>query len=494
MVPTSEIHVYVFDGFTLDVSRRSLSFGADEVVLGSRALDLLIALVEQAGEVLTREHLVSRVWPRTIVEDSSLRVHVAALRKALDTFATGQRYIANVPGRGYSFVGQVARRPRGLAAAPVAAAPLPPLTGREATLESVATMLRRCAVLSIVGPGGIGKTSVARHVLASAVTGFADGACWIDLSQVSAGGVLAHVSSALGYPGTGSIGLGSALRDTERLIVLDHCEHVLEAVALLAEAIAGGAPQVRLICTSREPLNVTAEQVLRLEPLAPVATAAQTLAQALRSPAAALFVERARAAADTVSFDDADVPDLRALCRQLDGLPLALELAAWRMPALGLKGLLARPDDLLLLLTRGRRGAHPRHQTLRAAIDWGHGLLDETERRALCGLAVFTAPFSLTSAAAVVDRMHGPGSVEEAVLRLVDKSIVLTCPASGDAHDGTCYRLLNTTRLHALERLATLPEAGAVHARHALEMQRLAGRRSAAAIEEATDIVDGSGM
>lgn len=481
MVDGSAVQVYVFDGFTLDVGRRSLTLAAGDVVLGSRALDLLIALVEQAGEVLSRDHLVARVWPRTIVEDSSLRVHIAALRKALGDGSDGRRYIANVPGRGYSFIGPVARQARALPAVaaqpPMADLPsLHRLVGRASTLAMLATMLPRCPVVSLVGPGGMGKTSVAQHALARHAPDFPGGGRWVDLSSVQAGGVVAHVAGVLGQRGATLAALTAAHRDTAPLIVLDNCEHVLEEAATLAEALTSQAPALRLICTSREPLNATGEHVLRLEALATAPADVRTLAEALQFPALALFVERARAAADTIVFDDTDLPDLRELCHQLDGMPLALELAAWRMPAVGLKGLLARPDDWLLLLTRGRRGAQPRHQSLRASIDWSYGLLDDTERQVLRGLAAFDTPFSLTSAAAVVTRPVGAASVEEVVLRLVDKSLLQPCPPGPDTDDGTSYQLQHATRLYALEHLAESPEADAVHARHALDRQRLASR------------------
>lgn len=474
---TPEVEVYVFDSFTLDAKRRSLSVGASEVALGSRALDLLITLVQHAGDVLSREELVSRVWPRTLVEDSSLRVHIAALRKALNDSPAESRYIVNVPGRGYSFVGQIVRPSGPTRVAAPARAPLPRLVGRDAMLDTLERMVGRCGVVSLLGPGGVGKTSVARHASARMAPTFAGGTWWVDLSPAKDSGVLAQVAATLGLPCSTLSGLTSALRDTALLLVLDNCEHVLEDVAVLVEAIAGQAPRVRVLCTSREPLHVAGEHVLRLAPLGLAPVSAQTLPEALRAPALALFVERARATAGTVVFDDSDVPDLRELCRQLDGMPLALELAAWRVASMGLKGLLARPDDWLAILTRGRRGAEPRHQTLRAAIDWSCQLLDDTERRVLCRLAVFEAPFSLTSAAAVVQMPGEPASIEEVVLSLVDKSLLQPCQQTRDTDDGTGYCLLRTIRSHALEGLAALPEAEAVRARHALEMQRLASRQ-----------------
>jgi predicted ATPase/DNA-binding winged helix-turn-helix (wHTH) protein len=484
--PPAEGQVYAFDGFTLDPHRRSLSVGSVQVALGSRALDLLIALVERAGEVLSRDHLVARVWPRTIVEDSSLRVHVAALRKALEGGSGERRSITNVPGRGYSFVGHVSLQSRTVPGRqadidpPVLPQLLSRLVGRDPVLATLGTMLQRCHVVCIAGPGGVGKTSVAQHVLARNASRFADGAAWVDLAQPHPAGVVAQVAAALNLPDTDLAGLASALQQRSLLLALDNCEHVLDAIAPLAEAITSRAPSVRLLCTSREPLNVAGEHVLRLEPLANAPAAAVTLQEARQAPAIDLFVERARAAADTVMFDDDDVPDLRALCRQLDGLPLALELAALRVPVVGVRGLLTRPDDLLQFLTRGRRAAQPRHHSLRAAIDWSYDMLDAAERRVLCCVAVFASPFSLTSAAAVVEMPRAGGGIEEVVLRLADKSLLLPVRQADDSDDGTCYRLLHATRSYALERLRELPDAEAVQARHRREVQRLADRAQAA--------------
>jgi DNA-binding winged helix-turn-helix (wHTH) protein len=213
MGPSSDGQVYVFGEFTLDVQRRALSQGNHEIALGSRALDLLIALVEGAGEVLSRDRLVARVWPRTIVEDSSLRVHVAALRKALDDRAGERRYIANVPGRGYTFVGEVSRQPRNFPAPrPIAEPPQHPCPlGREATLMTLSAMVVRCPVVSVVGPGGVGKTSVAQHAFSRMASGFADGAHWVDLSLSHPAHVVTQVAQSLGRPGADLASLASFL-------------------------------------------------------------------------------------------------------------------------------------------------------------------------------------------------------------------------------------------------------------------------------------------
>jgi predicted ATPase len=450
--------------------------GTGEVALGSRALDLLIALVENVDSVLSRDYLVSRVWPTTFVEESSLRVHVASLRRALGGGPNMGRRIVNVPGRGYSFIGPVEKLPRAVAlpVAPEARRPLlpaaPPLVGRGPALAAAEAMLQRHRVVTIVGAGGVGKTALALHLLVGQAARVAGRTVHVDLSQPDSRPLLEQVADALLQSPADVM---PALQQAPALLLLDNCDHLLEDVAGFVEAVLVQAPLVQLLCTSREPLNVAEERVMRLEPLALPPASASTFDEALGQPAVELFVERAKAAADSLAFDDADVPALRALCELLDGLPLALELAAARIESLGLHGQLARQDEFLDMLTRGRRTAAPRHRSLRAVIDWGYELLDADERRVFCALSLFSDPFSLTSAAAVAARPQGTPATEEVVLALVDKSMLVACPEAGLAEDGTCFRLPDMLRRYGRERLAGLPDAEQVNARYARELLRL---------------------
>jgi predicted ATPase/DNA-binding winged helix-turn-helix (wHTH) protein len=468
-------YVFVFDRYTLDPQRRSLMRGGSEVVLGSRALDLLIALVENVDDVLSRDYLVSRVWPTTVVEDSSLRVHVAALRRALEDGHEERRRIVNVPGRGYSFIGPVSKALRqGTAAAPPRAATavesaLAPLVGRDHTIAAAEAMLDNSRVITIVGPGGIGKSSLALHLLARRAHVVADRAFRVDLSDVGSRHPAEQVAGVLGVPPSD---LMSALQRAPSVLLLDNCELVLEEVAAFVGQVSLHSPHAQLVCTCLEPLNVVGERVIRLEPLVNSPQSISTLKEALRFPAIGLLVERARAAADSVAFDDADVPRLRVLCELLDGVPLAIELAAVRIESVGLNGLTERPGDLLNVLTRGRRSAPPRHRSLRAVIDRSYELLDADERRVFCGLSVFDVSFSLTSAVAVVGPPFGPAAIEEIVLTLVDKSMVVSCPEAGREEDGTCFRLPGMLRHYGRERLAGMADVAHVHERYAEEVRQ----------------------
>ena len=475
---TLDHYVFVFDRYTLDPQRRSLMRGESEVVLGSRALDLLIALVENVDAVLSRDYLVSRVWPTTVVEDSSLRVHVAALRRALEDGHEERRRIVNVPGRGYSFIGPVSKEPRALllvtAAKPpppatAVASALPGLVGRDQTIAAAEAMLDSSRVITIVGPGGIGKSSLALHLLARRAHVVADRAFRVDLSDVGSRHPAEQVAGVLGVPPSD---LMSALQRAPTVLLLDNCERVLEEVAAFVEQVSLHSPHVQLVCTCLEPLHVVGERVIRLEPLANAPQSVSTLKEALHFPAIGLLVERARAAADSVAFDDADVPRLRALCELLDGVPLAIELAAVRIESVGLNGLTERPGDLLDVLTRGRRSAPPRHRSLRAVIDRSYELLDADERRVFCGLSVFNVSFSLTRAVAVVGPPFGPAAIEAIVLTLVDKSMAVSCPEAGREEDGTCFRLPGMLRHYGRECLAGMTDMAHVHERYAQEVLR----------------------
>jgi predicted ATPase/DNA-binding winged helix-turn-helix (wHTH) protein len=486
-------HVYLFDGHTLDPQRRSLMRGSTEVSLGSRALDLLIALVEHADGVLSRDYLVSRVWPTTVVEDSSLRVHIAALRRALEPGSDASRRIVNVPGRGYRFNGPVSTRARAPGVPSHAHLPLDSalpaalaeLLGRESALAAVEAMTARHRIVTIAGPGGVGKSSLALHVLSRLARVFPGQMRRVDLSRASEGERVERVvADTLGHLVPE---LRPALQGSRTLLLLDNCEHLVEETASFVELLALRAPQAHVLCTSREPLHVAVERVFRLEPLALPPPSVTALAEARRYAAVELFVQRAQASSDTVRFEDADVPLLRSVCERMDGLPLALELAAAAVHTLGLGGLDARPEALLDILTRGRRNAAARHRTLRAVADWSHALLSADERRVFCALSLFDAPFSLSAAVASLDETSLGSPVGEIVLGLVDKSMLVSCPELASHHDGTGFRMSGLLRCYGLQRLAEWPDAAEVRARH--ERARSVARKASGQVFAVTPTV-----
>ena len=469
---------FIFGSFRLIPAQRVLLDDGKPLRLGSRALDILITLVEQAGETISREQLIAHAWPDTVVDDGALRVHVAALRKALGDGRAGRRYVANNPGRGYAFVAPVTREhpppataaPDGTAEAGNLPALLTRVVGRDDVIAALATQLVRRRFLTIVGPGGIGKTTVAVAVAGAVRASYKDGARFVGLASLSDPELVpSALGAALGMPASGANpvqGLSAWLRDKTVLIVLDSCEHVVDAAATLAEAVLKAAPGVSILTTSREPLRAEGETLHRLAALElPVNSVDLTADDALGYSAIQLFSERARAAVDGFGVADADVPAVLEICRRLDGIPLALELAAARVGVFGLRDLAAHLDDRFHVLTSGRRTALPRHQTLGAVLDWSYQLLPEEERAALRRLSVFAGNFPLEAAAAVAD----PGSFEivDEIANLVGKSLVAADPRG----EVSQYRLLDTTRLYALEKLKSsgqFPRVARSHAEYYL--------------------------
>ncbi len=464
--------VLAFGPFALHPDRRLLLEDGKSVRVGSRALEILIALAERAGELLTKEDLIARAWPDTVVEEASLRVHVAALRKALGDGQPGRRFIVNVPGRGYSFVATT----EGTVAAAETAAPasglpalLTRLVGRQQAVDDLLGHLRTRRLVTIAGPGGIGKTSVALAVAEAAASRFAEGAVFVDLAPVDdPRGVPAALAAALGVAVRTEPYLDSlvaTIRTRRVLLLLDNCEHVVDAAATLAEAVLRGVPGASILATSREPLRAAGEWVQRLPPLGlPPVAPALTAEEALRSPAVQLFVERAAGALGGFELTDAQAPLVAEICRRLDGIALAIELAAGRMDAFGLSELARLLDDRFRLLMRGRRTALPRQQTLRATLDWSYGALSAEEQAILRQLAVFPGGFSLDAAraVAVVPGLRGP-AFDDLLACLVAKSL-LTVEIE---EAGVGYRLMETTRGYLRERLAESGEAPAVAQRHA---------------------------
>jgi predicted ATPase/DNA-binding winged helix-turn-helix (wHTH) protein len=454
---------FSFGDFRLLPEERTLLAAGRPVRISSRALDILTVLVDHAGELVSKDQLIARAWPDTRVEENNLRVHIGALRKLLGDSPAGVSNIATVPGRGYSFVAHVEQEsvqpllatvPPTLTMQPLPA-PLTRMIGRAETLVLFLSRMRKQRLVTIIGPGGMGKTTVALAMAVRLRRSFEHHASFVDLSPLADPQLLpSALASVLGIPSRSEnplLGLLAFLRDKRMLIVLDSCEHLVEAAAAMVEALLKGAPGVRVLATSREPLGVEGESVERLAPLGiPESPADLSAAQALAFPAIQLFAERAAAGIDGFEFSDEDVPAAVEICQKLDGIPLAIELAAARVGLFGIPGLAARLNDRLAVLTRGRRTAPPRHKTLRATLDWSYGILSADEQVVLKRLAIFCGEFTLDSATAVASSaVVASADVPEFIATLVAKSLIVASLRDGVAW----YRLLDTTRAYAREKL-----------------------------------------
>ena len=461
-----------FGPFELSSRERLLKRNGLVLPLGGRALDVLIHLVSRRGEVVTKTELFEHVWPDVVVEEGSLRVHIAAIRKALGDGQFGERYIANIKGRGYSFVGRVDAIDDHNGSTSTRTGFPPGLTrmiGRELAVEAISAQLIAGRFVTIVGTGGIGKTTVAVSVGRRLLEQLGDLVYFIDLGSLRNP---LHVASATGLALGLPInerdpvpGLIAALRHRRILLVFDGCEHVIETASLLAERIFNEAPQVHILVTSREMLRVEGEQIHRLAPLeCPSADVHLTAEQAMTFPAVRLFVERATANQSRFVFGDADAPVVAAICRKLDGIALAIELAAGRVDAYGIRGVATLLDRRFGLLWRGRRTAPPRHQTLTAMLDWSYNLLQEFERTVLRRLSVFAGSFTIEAARSIA----AGNDVDEALVNAAIDGLITKSLLAADTRDTTtCFRLLDTTRNHASQKLAESSETDRIAGRHA---------------------------
>ena len=465
-----------FGPFRLFSAQRLLLEGDRPVRLGSRAFDILAVLVERAGEVVSKEELISRAWPRTFVEEANLKIQISALRRALGDGQGGHRFVVTVPGRGYSFVAPVHRAepPQvALSVAPAAGHNLPfaltRMIGREDAAAALTTLCSRERLVTVVGPGGVGKTTVALAVAERLLARFEGGVWLTDLAPLADPHLVASaVANVLGMDVRSENPLSSVvagLRHRRMLLVLDNCEHVIDAAASFAAAVLAGAPGVKILATSREPLGVAGECEYRLGPLSsPPRSSTLTAAAVAAFPAVQLFVERVSAIVEDFALTDANAPLVGEICRRLDGLPLAIEFAAARVEALGIEGLAARLDDGMRVLGARSRAAMPRHRTMRAVVDWSYGLLSEDEQRFLRALGVFSGGFTVEAAAAIASDPTGASA--DAIERLADlvvKSLVVADVSGANPR----FRLLDTTRAYALDKLAESGETGQVARRHA---------------------------
>ena len=443
--------------------------------LGRRAVEILLVLLEHAGQVVSKQQLIARVWPKSVVEDTNLRVHVAALRKALGDGQDGQRYIVTVAQRGYSFVAPVSLEPLEELACiphPSLAHNLPlrrtRLIGRQALVEALVAQLPRKRFITLVGTGGIGKTTVALRVAEQLIGHYRDGTYLLDLAPLNDPTMIApNLCALLDLPlhdGDSLDSIARQLKARHLLLVIDNCEHLIDTVAVLCETLLRGAPHLHVLATSREGLRAEGEHVQRLDALAfPPREMPIEGYPAVEYPALQLFAERAMASHDDFELTDPLVPLVVDICQRLDGIPLAIELAAAQVGRFGLEELHRQLKGSVTLLHNDSDAA-PRQQTLRATLDWSFALLTPCEQTCLRRLAVFMGSFNLASAAAVIVGQHvEPDQVLAAVSQLVAKSLLNV--EIGD--EEVRYRLLDTTRSHALEKLAEAGELAASQARHA---------------------------
>src|SRR5436853_7014819 len=463
-----------FGPFRLLPAQRLLLEGDQPVRLGSRAFDILATLLERPGEVIVKDDLKSRAWPKTFVEDANLKIQISALRRALGDGQGGRRYIATIPGRGYNFVAPVRfeKLARAATIASAAAHNLPltatRMIGREEAIATLVSRLSRERLLTIIGPGGIGKTTVALAVAERMITDYEHGVWLVDLAPLGDPRLVpSTVAAVLGLEVRTENplpGLIAALRDRRMLLLLDNCEHVIDATASLAAAVLSGVPRVNILATSREPLGVAGERVHRLGPLgSPPTSSGLTAAEAAAFPAVQLFVERATAIVEDFALTDANAQPVVEICRRLDGLPRAIEFAAPRVEVLGVAALAASLDSLPLLGAQ-RRTAMPRHRTMRAVVDWSYRLLSEDEQRFLRALGIFAGGFTVEAAAAVaIGASDTPCEAIDQLADLVTKSLVVADVSGAKPR----FRLLDTTRAYAIEKLDGSGERERVACRHA---------------------------
>jgi predicted ATPase/DNA-binding winged helix-turn-helix (wHTH) protein len=480
---------FSFGPFRLYPGKRILRTNGTVVALGSRAFDMLVAMVERNGQVLTPVELMAIAWPGLTVDDSNVRVQVANLRRSLGCGRAGARYIANVAGRGYCFVEPVTRidsidhpspatSEPGVASDSVAQTrgslssvppPLESAIGRDACVVELAQVVKERRLVTVVGAAGAGKTTLA-ILVAHALDAFDRSIAFVDLSVVDRDDMVAEaLAAAVGYmPSGGDFlpGLLEVLSTGKTLIVFDNCEHVIVAVATLCLQIVEGTAGVSFVNTSREALRIKEEFVYLLRPLAsPPDTGRLTAKQAMAWPAIQLFMVRAREGGARGTLSDDEAPTVADLCRRLDGNPHAIGLVASRVGTYGIQGVADLFDHQVALHWQGRRDAIPRHQTVEALIDWSHRLLPERNRQVLHRLSVFSGWFPIEAAVVVTsDEAIDAVQVGEAIGDLVDKSLVAVSQQS----QGTQIRLLETTRAYAASRLARLRATHEFARRHAL--------------------------
>lgn len=468
---------YRFNDAELQPAERLLLLGGKPANLGARAFDMLLVLVERAGKLVSKDELLDAVWGKIVVEEGNLHVHMSALRKLL-----GADAIATVPGRGYRFTAPVeiagarpaARNgpPAGVNLPERSPQPMPKgakLLGREHDLIELRSLLGAHRLITLTGPGGIGKTRLAQALLAEISGAYADGAAIVELAPLREPALLpGAIAQAAELPMAAGEDAGNALaaslRPLQLCLLLDNAEHLAADVARLVQRLLAQCEQVTVIVTSQVPLKLSNEQVYRLGALAcPPPDESMSADSARNYPAMALFCQRASSANRHFRLDEQNLDAVLAIVRALEGVALAIELAAARAAVLGAKGVAERLGERLSLLRAARSDLPERQQTLQAAMDWSYQLLDPAQRRALQRLAVCPGTFGLELASQLIaDEKAETWDAIDALADLVDRSLV-----SADEGDPPRYRLLETPRAYALDRLTEAGEAQTQKSRHA---------------------------
>jgi predicted ATPase/DNA-binding winged helix-turn-helix (wHTH) protein len=491
--------VYVSGSCEVDLARRELRVRGEAVPLGSRAFEILELLVQSSGELVSKSDLISRVWQRSNVEENTLHFHISAIRKML---GPDREMLKTIPGQGYRLLGDWGIQQQvgsgehpsietALSLIQPIQSNLPAmaseLIGRSAALEHLRGLLLAHRVVTLTGLGGIGKSKLALEVARRLVPNFEGNAWWVELVSLSTAELVpSSVAKVLGLRLGGDIHpetVARAIGERNLLLVLDNCEHLVDAVARLTETLVSQCPRISILTTSREALRIEGEYIYRVPPLEVPPPQENSPDHILGYSAVELFITRTSSIDHDFSPNEEDLATIAAICRRLDGIPLAIEFASARAATLGVKEVASRLDDRFGLLTFGHRTALPRHQTLRAALDWSYELLSEPERSLLRRVAVFRAGFSVEAATAVtIDTDSAPTAIVDGVAGLVVKSLVAR---DASAHPPR-WRLLETIRAYALEKLAATGEAEPCLRRHAEFFRDLLGGSTSSGYSEPT--------
>jgi predicted ATPase/DNA-binding winged helix-turn-helix (wHTH) protein len=474
---SQQVVLYRCGQWEVDFLLRELRLNGSIIPIGGRSFEILQILVQSAFKFVTKDELMNRVWPGGVVNENTIEVHISAIRKAL---GKDRKLLRTSSGRGYRLVGDwivdydrvgeahpVSESPRG------ASSNLPSfgseLIGRTSALEDLRDLLFAHRLVTLTGPGGIGKTRLAIEAARSLLEDFHGQCAFVDLAPLADPGLVpSTVSAALGLPSGMGISPSAIARAIGRqpfLLVLDNCEHVIDAAAQIADTIVRSCPRTIILSTSRELLRIEGEFVYRVPSLTVPPVEMQAPSLVASHGAVELFIARLRAQSSGLALSPVDLETIGRICRRLDGIPLAIEFAAAQAATLGLAHIADGLNDIFSVLVRGSRTALPRHQTLRATLDWSFGLLSAAERSCLCRLAVFSGGFTVKAAVAVVG---GPDDSDHRVADVIGNLVAKSLVTLDDIEGTPRWRLLETTRAYAREKLREGGHEQEASRRHAL--------------------------